>query len=78
VEKVISEWRIVETDDGFRIEIKGDKEAMRGWLKHFKSCRPGHRARHGMPFGPWRGAFWRHGFWCCEEGEEEPEEEKKA
>jgi len=28
-EKVIQEVRIVETDDGFRIEIKGDKERLR-------------------------------------------------
>lgn len=78
MEKVISEWRIVETDDGFRIEIKGDKEAMRGMLKNFKSCRPRHWARHGMPFGPWHGPFGRHGFWCGAEGEEESDEPKKA
>jgi hypothetical protein len=74
MEKVISEWRIVETDDGFRIEIKGDKEAMRNWLKHFRWGRPRHWARHGMPFGPWHGPFGRHGFWCGAEGEEESEE----
>ncbi|MDX1412004.1 MAG: hypothetical protein R3351_07585 [Nitrospirales bacterium] len=32
-DKVIHEVRFVETDDGFRIEVKGDKERMRqmGW-----------------------------------------------
>jgi hypothetical protein len=47
-------------------------------LKHFKSCRPRHWARHGMPFGPWQGPFGRHGFWCGAEGEEESDEPKKA
>ena len=28
-EKVIGEIRFIETDDGFRIEVKGDKEQMR-------------------------------------------------
>lgn len=76
MEKVISEWRIVETDDGFRIEFKGDKEAMRGWIKHFPRCAM-HRRHHHRPFGPWGPFFWRHGFWSGYEEEEEPEEEKK-
>ena len=79
MEKVIKELRIIETDDGFRIEIKGDKDAMRQWVGHFKSCGPTHFGwhspmrgmHHGMPFGPWAAGFRRHGFWsCCEEGEE--------
>ena len=74
MEKVVSEWRIVETDDGFRIEVKGDKEAMREWLKHRRGHGPMQFARH-MRFGPW-GAGFGHGFGrCCEE--EEAEEEKK-
>jgi len=81
MEKIISELRIVETDDGFRVEIKGDKEAMREWMKH---CRhhgrmhkgPMHWAR-AMRFGPWGMGFGGHGDWCCSEGEE-PEEEPKA
>jgi hypothetical protein len=76
MEKIISEWRIVETDDGFRIEIKGDKEAMRGWLKHRWHRGPMHWAR-GMHFGPWGAGFRFHAPWCGPE-EEEPEEESKA
>ncbi len=74
MEKIISEWRIVETDDGFRIEIKGDKEAMRGWLKHHRHHGPMQFARR-MRFGPW-GAGFGHGDWCCSEGDESEEEPK--
>ena len=48
MEKVINEFKVIETDDGFRIEIKGDKEAIRQMLKGF-----GHRPfRRKPPFGP--------------------------
>lgn len=55
-EKVIHELRIIETEDGFRIEIKGDKERLRGMFEHgmFPFGRGGHGHHHG-PFG-------RHGF----------------
>jgi hypothetical protein len=76
MEKIITEWRVVETDDGFRIEIKGDKEAMRSWLKHRRHHSPMHWAR-GMRFGPWGAGFAHHGPWCSSE-DEEPEEEPKA
>jgi len=75
MEKVISEWRIVETDDGFRIEVKGDKKAMHEWFELLKRCGPLRRRRH-MAFGPWGAGFWGHGFWGCgpeEEGEFEEE-----
>jgi hypothetical protein len=75
MEKVIREWRIIETDDGFRIEIKGDKEALRHWAQCFQSRGPRHGTHHWPPFGPWRARFWHHGPWCCTEDEEEPEEE---
>ena len=39
-EKIISEIRFIETDDGFRIEFKGDKERWR---------------EMGFGPGPWRG-----------------------
>ena len=32
MDKVISEFKVVETDDGFRIEIKGDKEEIQRML----------------------------------------------
>ena len=67
-EKVIGEIRFIETDDGFRVEVKGDKERLRqmGW-------QPGMGAHgmgsHGMGFrgmgasfmgfGPGKH-FWRH------------------
>jgi hypothetical protein len=35
MEKVINEFRVVETDDGFRIEIRGDKEVIRRMLSGF-------------------------------------------
>ena len=83
MEKVIKELRIIETDDGFRIEIKGDKEAMGRWKEHFRSCGPmnfgwhgrkrGMHHNHGMPFGPWAAGFRRHGFPTCCEGTEESE-----
>jgi hypothetical protein len=75
MEKTISEFKVIETDDGFRVEIKGDKEAMRkmfrGGHRHFFKGRSpfGHR----FPFGPgFGGGFGWRGPW------EEPEEEKSA
>ncbi|NDJ54007.1 MAG: hypothetical protein GYB68_13120, partial [Chloroflexi bacterium] len=47
-ERVIQEFRVIETEDGFRIEIKGDKEKMRemGFMR-------------GMMMGPWMmGGRW--------------------
>ncbi len=74
MEKVINEFRVIETDDGYRIEIKGDKEAMRNCLKHAHGRM--HCGMHGMPFFGRRAHFWRHGYWCCDEEEKESEEEK--
>jgi hypothetical protein len=77
-EKVVHEVRVIETDDGFRVEVKGDKERIRRMFEHgfgpgmgFK--RAGRRFRrhggmwghgHGPGFGPW----W----------DEEPEDEDAA
>ena len=52
MENVISEFRIVETDDGYRIEIKGDKAAIKAAMRGFP-FRHGHR-------GPGRFFFRRH------------------
>jgi len=65
MEKVIKEFKIVETEDGYRIEIKGDKEKM----KEMFSGHRGHKFRggHFHPFGFGLG----HAFWggmgprCC-------------
>lgn len=57
-EKVIGEIRFIETEDGFRIEVKGDKERLRqmGWDPN-RGPQAGGQF-WGMGFGP--GArFWR-------------------
>ena len=76
MEKVIRELRIIETDDGYRIEIKGDKERMKRFMRGFRG-RHGRRHRHG-PFkffgmpgpgfgfggGPGFGPGGGPGFWA--------------
>lgn len=54
-EKVIHEYRLIETDDGFRIEIRGDKEELRNWMKGGHRRGPWGRRRHG--FGPYHMGF---------------------
>jgi len=77
-EKVIHEVKIVETEDGYRIEIKGDKERMKSWrfgpfgpMRHamrHRMRRMRHMHGHGPGYGPW-GWWW---------DEEEPEPEAPA
>jgi hypothetical protein len=57
-DKVIHEVRVIETDDGFRIEVKGDKERIRkmGFEHGF-----GHGFGPGMGFRRRRRHFRRHG-----------------
>ncbi len=38
MEKMIDEFKIIETEDGFRIEIKGNKAAIRQMLNCFGFC----------------------------------------
>ncbi len=87
-EKVIHEVRVVETEDGFRIEIKGDKERLRemfsgkgmfsgfGFGGPFRHGPFGHGPfRHG-PFGRGRHGFpfgSHHGPWWSEEKEKRDE-----
>lgn len=63
-EKVLHEIRFIETDDGFRLEINGDKEKMRemgfdpgmmgfGLGKHFGGFRRGPHGPHSAQ-GPHR------------------------
>ena len=74
-EKVIHEVRFVETDDGFRIEIRGDKERMKqfGFGPGLGFGRHARRARH-------RAWMWGWGCgpapWWVEEADEgdRPEE----
>ncbi|MBN1680546.1 MAG: hypothetical protein JW966_09655 [Anaerolineae bacterium] len=49
MEKVLQEFRIIETDDGFRIEIKGDKDELRDFVM---SLDPRQWAHPRPPFGP--------------------------
>jgi hypothetical protein len=83
MENIISEFRVVETDDGFRIEIKGDKEKLRRFFTG--AAGPGawgrghgfgHRGPRG-PFGfmPWMGPWWAG--WGYEPGEEQKGDQPK-
>ena len=75
-EKTIHEMRIIETDDGFRIEIKGDKEEIKK-MGFGPFGQKGSRA--AKFFGRGHGMFRRHGHaygpppWAydCEEPVEE-------
>ena len=55
-EKVVGEIRFIETDDGFRIEVKGDKERLKemGWGPGM-----GRGRGHGHGHGRGRKRFWR-------------------
>jgi hypothetical protein len=80
-EKVIHEVKIIETDDGFRVEVKGDKERMRKMFDHGMRFKHRHMHRHGprrawgwgMGYGPW-------GWWWDDEpeGEGEPAPDRPA
>jgi hypothetical protein len=81
-DKVIYEMRLIETDDGFRIEVKGDdKERLKkmffrpgmmfghkmGFGRRFHKARKGRRG-HGYGFAPpWMSGWWE------DESEGEPE-----
>lgn len=67
MDKVITEWRVVETEDGFRIEIKGDKQQIREWIKHFRAHGPMYRMPWDMMAGCGAHARWQH-----REPDEEP------
>ena len=56
MEKLITEFRVIETDDGFRLEIKGDKDKIRPYVEchDFIRGRFGrHRPYSGFGCGPW-------------------------
>jgi hypothetical protein len=78
MERVINEFKVIETDDGFRIEIKGDKEAIRRMLSGFgpHNCfRAGGPSGRGFRFGFGPGFWGGFGGWWDPWGE--TEEEKK-
>jgi len=74
MEKIISEYKVIETDDGFRIEIKGDKETLRkmftGGPRHLRGKGP---FGHHFPCGPGFGHKFRGRRAPWDEAEQEPE-----
>ncbi len=76
-EKVLYELRVIETEDGIRVEMKGDKERMRemglgrfarNFGRHAGRGPWGHHGHHGWG-GPWGFNPW----WCDEpEADDEP------
>lgn len=84
MEKVIQEFRVIETEDGYRIEIKGDKEKMKSFMHGFgkwKHRRRFRKRRWGGPFGfgpmAWMRAMCFDGPWDFEPEEDEEKEEKE-
>jgi hypothetical protein len=84
MEKVIQEFRVIETDDGYRIEIKGDKDKLKAFMHGFggkKHSRRHRRRRWGGPFGSgpmaWMRAMHSGGPWDFDPEEEEDEESKE-
>jgi hypothetical protein len=87
MERIIGEFRVVETEDGIRIEIKGDKEAMRKvWrMEPFPGPRSWRKKWRHWGFGPFAIPdpvfFFRWGCWggpWWEEEEEKAEGEDKG
>jgi len=90
MEKIIKEFRVIETDDGFRIEIKGDKEELREFVMRLDprnwvqgtpwdgpwtwQSKGGKRRRGGFPFGP--GAFFGWGPWAGWDEEEDEDDDQ--
>ena len=84
MEKVIQEFRVIETEDGYRIEIKGDKEKMKSFMHGFggkKHWRRRWKRRWRGPFGygplAWMRAMHFGGPWDFEPDEEEEEQEQE-
>ena len=82
MEKLIKEFKVIETDDGYRIEIKGNKEhfermfSRKGWSRW---ARRRHRHGFGFPFG-FGPLFWAHVAHCYDPWdmrEEHPEEDQE-
>ena len=50
MEKIITEFKVIETDEGFRIDIKGDKDKIRSFMPGFGRrgcCSEGRGHGHG-------------------------------
>ena len=76
-DQVLYEIRYIETDDGYRVEIKGDKEKLKEMGFMHKGFGPGKRFGRDLKF---RGRGHGHGYgpppWTRER--EEPTEEEAA
>ena len=79
MENVISEFRLIETDDGYRIEIKGDKEQMKSFMKDHHRHRS-HGWRRNRGWGPWgyNPEMWRHMASCWDASVEADESDSEA
>jgi hypothetical protein len=87
MEKVIREFRVIETDDGYRIEIKGDKERLKHFIHGFgfgggmggRKWRKRYRKHRAGPFGfgpmGWMQWFGGPGDFTAEDEPEEKESE---
>ena len=83
-EKVIHEVKVVETEDGYRIEIKGDKERIKslrfgpfGPMRHAMRNRMRRMRHHMRGYGPGCGPGYGPWGWGWDE-EDEPEPEAPA
>lgn len=80
-EKVIQEFKIIETDDGYRIEIKGDKEHLRKWMEGKHRRRGPWKWRGFGPFGFGMPGMYRrghHGPWDFDVEIEEVDEDESS
>jgi len=63
--KIIREFKISETDEGFRVDLKGNKEAIRQMLNCFGFC---DSLKTGAPVNRsfcFASDFWsKFGGWC--------------
>ena len=85
MERIINEFRVIETDDGFRIEIKGDKEKIKSFMSGFGKHRRGpHWHAHqwaafcepfGFHFAP---GMWMRAASCCGEWDSDEEAEEAS
>jgi hypothetical protein len=81
MDNVISEFKVIETDDGFRIEIKGDKEKIKSFIGNFEHSKSRHwHHRPGFGWGPWgfNPMMWASMAHCWEPDEEETEKKSDA
>jgi len=85
MERIIKEFRVIETEDGFRIEIKGDKERLRSVLSGFGGRQQGrhrHQWRRGFAWGPFDFGFdpwtWMRAAGCCGAWDAEAEADEEA